>query len=1176
MIFLTRGNGQDTAGTPVCRRGHITLKVLRRMKLTILLLTTVLLQVSANGISQNVSLRVKDAPLEQVFKLIEQQTGYGFLYTTKTMRGAEKVSIDLKNVPLKQALQQLLRNQGMSFSMPAGSNTIVIRKQGKVIDPVSVPSVQPTTIAPTVQQLAEIKGIVKSDDSGEPLVGATITVKGTKTVTLTDARGEFSINASPGTVLVITYVGYVAQEITIKKSDYYEVKLATSPTSVNETVVTGVYVRPKSNFTGASSSFTSEDIARVSNSNVLNALQSLDPSFQLMENLNLGSNPNVLPDVVLRSGNSLVDLGGSSTVPFDYANGANTPLFILDGFEVPLQRINDLDINRIAKVDILKDAAATSIYGSRAANGVIVIETIRPKEGKLRFTYMGNISVEAPDLSSYNLLNAREKFDLENVVNAYSFSGWNFREEDLGFFYNQRLAAIERGVNTDWISQPVQTGIGTKHAIYVEGGANDALYGVNLAYNRITGAMKGSDRQTLTGNTFLSYRVKKFQFRNDLTINVNKANNSPYGSFLKYTRLNPYWTPYDSVGNMKVYLEDVRNLGGARLTNFDFYDNLHWYDYPSLFVNPAEPRIGRPTNPLYNAGLNIVDQTSYNNIVNNFSTQWQAAQWLKFTGRFAYQYQADESDEFLPAQHTAFVNKPTFEKGSYTKGYGKRQSMEGMVTADMNKLIGLHQFFATVGANIQQTKYNTESFRVEGFPNPRLDQLVLGNRFPQDTKPTGTESIVRLFGLLSNVSYSYANKYLLDFSFRSDGSSQFGALRRFAPFWSAGAGWNIHNEEAIRELGFVDRLKLRYSFGYTGSQNFASYQAISTSQYYTSSDYRGVIGTYLLGFGNDALAWQKTQKSNFGADITLFKKLDITGNYFIEKTQGSIATISTAPSTGFISYAENMGDVIGRGWELYLRYNILNNNAKRNNLSVFANLFSVRNKIEKVSSTIAAMNARADTAKSSRPITRYAEGQSTSAIWAVPSKGIDPASGYEIFVKRDGSLSNIYDPRDQVIIGDSRPKLEGTFGTNLELNGIGFNVFFRFRYGGQAYNQTLVERVENVTVAYYNVDRRVYEDRWQQPGDITFFKGLVDYAGFTINAPTYTTSRFVQNDNLLALENLTMYYRFSNSLNKKLGLENTRISFFTSNVFRVSSIRRERGLDYPFAKTFSLQIQTSF
>lgn len=1164
MIFLTCSKGKTAANALAHFKLLIISKVLRTMKLTILLLTTVFLQVSATGISQNVSLKFKDAELERVFKAIERQTGFGFLYTKKTIQNAKKVDLDVSNIPLSQALQLCLNNQGLTFSVHAASNTIVIKKASTPAP--RNPLEQVVTIQPlqTIPQLVEIKGIVKSEDTGEPLVGATVVVKGTKIVTLTDSKGAFSINASPGAVLVITYVGYVDKEINIKNADFFEIKLATSPKSVNETVVTGVYVRPKNNFTGASSSFTAEDISRVSNSNVLSALQSLDPSFQLMENLNLGSNPNVLPDVVLRSGNSLVDLGQSSTVPFDYANGTNVPLFILDGFEVPLQRINDLDMNRIAKVDILKDAAATSIYGSRAANGVIVIETIRPKEGKLRFTYTGNLSVEAPDLSSYNLLNAREKFELENTVNAYSFYNWNFREEQLAFFYNDRLAAIERGVNTDWISQPVQTGIGTKHAIYVEGGANDALYGVNLTYNKVSGAMKGSDRQTITGNTFLSYRVKKFQFRNDLTINANQANNSPYGSFTQYTRLNPYWTPYDSTGNLKIYLEDVRDLYGNRLTNFDVYDNLDGQS------------VGRATNPLYNASLNIVDKTTYNNIINNFSTQWQAAQWLRFTGRFAYQYQADESDIFLPAQHTSFVSKPTFEKGTYTKGYGKKQNIESMITADFNKAIGQNQFFATLGANLQQTKYSTESFRVEGFPNPRLDQLVLGNRYPADTKPTGTESLTRLFGILSNVSYSYANKYLLDFSFRSDGSSQFGSQKRFAPFWSAGAGWNIHNEKFIKDLDYIDRLKLRYSFGYTGSQNFASYLGISTSQYFTGSDYRGVIGSYLLGFGNSALAWQKTQKSNFGADITLFKKIDITGNIFVEKTQGSIATISTAPSTGFTSYSENMGDVIGRGWELYTRYNIINDNVKRNNLALFVNLFSVKNKIERVSNTIAALNETANSTKSSRPITRYAAGQSTTAIWAVPSLGIDPSTGYEIFVKKDGSLTNVYDPLDQVIVGDTRAKLEGTFGTNMELNGIGLNVYFRFKYGGQAYNQTLVERVENVAAAYYNVDRRVYEDRWKQPGDVTFFKGLIDFDGYAISEPTYTTSRFVQDDDLLALENLSIYYRFSNALNKKLRLQNTRVSLFTSDVFRVSSIKRERGLDYPFAKTFSIQLQTSF
>lgn len=1157
MSFNLSSNRKIATRTVKVFKDQLAPNVFRTMKLTVLFVAT-FISVSARETVKKVSLNIKNGSIETALKSIAAQTGIQLSYNPNAISNTANLNLNFKDLSLEDALKLCFQNQALTYNVY--NNIIEIR----TVSGFKTISTEKGDETPEAPQDKEIKGTVKADEDGSALVNATITVKGTKQSALTDNKGNFSIAANEGAILVISYVGYDNKEVKVNPSGPYNVRLVLNSGSVNDAVVTGMYIRPKANFTGASSSFSAEQISKVSNSNLLNAIQSLDPSFQLTENLNLGSNPNVLPDVVLRSGNSLVDLGQTSTVPFDYANGTNVPLFILDGFEVPLQRINDLDINRVIRVDILKDAAATSIYGSRAANGVIVIETLRPKAGKLRFTYIGNLSVEAPDLTSYNLLNAREKFDLENKVNAYTFYNWNFREQDLAYFYNARLAAIESGVNTDWISQPVQTGIGNKHSLYIEGGSDDVLYGLNLTYNNISGAMKGSDRRTITGNTYLSYRVKNFQFRNDLTINSNVANNSPYGSFTQYTRLNPYWTPYDDEGNYKVYLEDIRNIYGTRLTNFDLYDNLD-----------GQP-IGRPTNPLYNASLNTVDKTAYNNLINNFSTQWQAAPWLRFTGRFAFQYQQDQSDKFLPAQHTSFVSKPTFEKGTYTKGHGNRTSLESTITADFNKTIGKNQFYATVGTTIQDVKFNTESVTVQGFPNPKLDQLVLGNGYPEGSRPTGSESITRLFGLLSNVSYTYDNKYLLDFSFRTDGSSQFGTENRFAPFWSAGAGWNLHNENLIKDLSFINRLKLRYSYGYTGSQNFPSYLGITTSQYYNNSDYRGVIGTYLLGFGNSSLAWQKTQKSNIGADITLFNKLDITANVFVEKTQGSIASISTAPSTGFGFYSENMGDVVGRGWEVYARYNIFNNSAKRNNLSVFLNLFSVKNKIERVSNTIAALNEQANSVKSSRPITRYAAGQSTTAIWAVPSLGIDPSTGYEIFVNRAGELTNVYNPLDQVIVGDLRPKLEGTFGPNLEVNGWGFNAYFRFRYGGQAYNQTLVERVENVAVAYYNVDRRVYEQRWLKPGDVTFFKGLIDNNGMSISEPTYTTSRFVQDDNLLALENVSLYYRFPDKLNKRLGLQNTRISLFTSDVFRISSIKRERGLDYPYARTISLQIQTSF
>ncbi len=1096
--------------------------------------------------------------LKKALQELEHKSGITIFYPSELVDRYMAPVMDTQSRSVSETLRLMLQQTNLNFK-ETSLGVVLFEDPGK------------TALRNERDQPRRIGGIVL-DENGRPIAGVTVLLKNAKDPqvrvesgsTATDQNGHWGLPATaPGSVLVFSMIGYVSQEVPLSGKTEFRVVLKTLENRIEDVVVTGLFERPKEMYTGAARSFTKEQLQNVSSDNVLSAIKSLDPSFQMPENLNLGSNPNALPEVTLRGGNSLIDPNSSGSSPFNYSNSPNTPLFILDGFEVSLSRINDLDLTRIKSIDLLKDATATSIYGSRAANGVVVIETIRPKSGKLQVTYTGNMTLEMPDLKGYDVLNATEKLELERQTGVYNNS-WNSTDQQLKTIYNSRLAAVRSGVNTDWLAQPVRTGIGQKHNLYLEGGREEVQYGVNLNYYNNAGVMKGSGRQTMTGNTFLAYRYKNLLFKNDLTLVSNKGTNSPYGSFRQYAQLNPYWTPYNPDGSYKVYLEDILNEEtGKRLTNFDSYDNLTDY-------------IGRPVNPLYDAALNLVDQTNYHSIINNFALEWQAYSWLKFKGTFAYLYQADESDRFLPAQHSSFTNVATFEKGSYTKGYGKNQRYEGIFSANFNKTFDKNLIFATLGANISQEDNHTETFKVVGFPNASMDNMSQGLQFATGTRPEGTENIKRLAGLFSNLSFSHDNRYLLDFSFRLDGSSQFGSDNRFAPFWSAGAGWNLHKEHFLAGVKGLDRLKLRYSFGYTGSQNFDSFYGKTTSRYFNSTDYRGMIGTYLLGFGNNALAWQKTQKNNIGLDLTLFNRFDLTANYYIEKTEGSIASISTAPSTGFDQYKENMGDLEAKGWELYTRYNIVSNTANRNNWSVFVNLFSVKTKITKVSNTIAALNKAANEELSSLPITRYAEGQSQTAIWAVPSLGIDPASGYEIFRTRDGKLTNTYNPLDQVISGDSRSDVEGTFGTNFEYNGIGFNAFFRFRVGGQAYNQTLADRVENVDARLYNVDRRVAEERWMKQGDHVFYKGLIDADGYAITTPTYATSRFVQNDNLLSLESVSVFYRFKDQFTKRWGMSNTKISMYSNDVFQMSSIRRERGLDYPFARSFTLQLSTSF
>lgn len=1130
------------------KRPGYAFKFLLIMKLIVVIFMMTILQVNASvSYAQNISIKEKNAPLEKILKQIRTQSGYDFFYNQDLVRSIKSIDVNLRNATIDEALQQCFAGQPLTYSI--SEKIVVIRKKEQRVLNIIADSI--------------ITGTVSDASTKAALVGVTIKVKNSIARTITDSKGNFRLLTSIGAVLQVSYLGYETQEIKVTKRTI-DIRLKEATQALNDVVVTGIFSQSKSTFTGAERTFSAKELGKVSNNSVLSALKSLDPSFQIPENLSFGSNPNVLPDVVLRGGNTLVDIrqNGQSD-PFNYQATPNAPLFILDGFETTLQRVNDLDMNRVASVTILKDAGATAIYGSRGANGVVVIEQLRPVDGKLRFSYNANVTVEAPDLSGYDLLNAREKFDLEDRSDIFKNS-FNTTQNALDLVRSSRLNAVNQGINTDWIAKPLRSAIGQKHNIYVEGGADAVTYGVSLTYDQKSGVMKGSDRKTTTANSFLSYRLKNFQFKNDLTLSFNKANNSPYGSFKQYTRLNPYWSPYDENGNLKVYLEEVIDpQTGLRITSMDSYDNLNGYT-------------GRPVNPLYNASLNITDQNSFKGITNNFETRWQAQDWLRITGRLSYTQQSDQSDIFLPAQHSSFANIATFEKGSYTKGTGNMQRIEGFLTGEANKAFKKHFLSASATLNVMESSYDTQSIRVQGFPNPNLDQLILGNQYPAGAKPTGSESLSRSLGTLGRLAYAYDSRYLFDATYRLDGSSLFGSDRRFAPFWSLGAGWNVQNEAFLKGSKTINELRLRYTVGTTGSESFESYKGISTSQYYTDREYRGVIASYLLGYGNSALAWQKTLKHNVGIDLTLFNKFTLNANYFVERTKGSIAFISSAPSTGFNGYYDNMGDVLNKGYELYGRYNIIADPRSRNNLSVFANVFHVTNKIEKISSTIKALNDKANTTRSTTPLPRYAEGQSVNVIWAVKSLGIDPASGLELFQKRNGDVTTVYDPADQVIVGDATPIASGTFGANMELNGIGFNVYLRFNVGGDAYNQTLVDRVENVNVGMYNVDRRVAEERWRNPGDITFYRGILDYRNNATPSITYATSRFVQKNNFITGESASVYYRFSDKLNKKIGVQNTKITLFSSEFFRLASIKRERGLDYPFSRSFTLQLQTAF
>ena len=1094
----------------------------RRWTTLLLLLAFAVLPTMAQ--QSKVTISCQNEPLPKALRRLEQVSKQKIMFTYEDVE-PYRVSGQVDEAPFEAALQMMLSGKPFDYKI-----------DGKLV-----------TINRIQQQRGgsrEITGIVV-DDLGEPLIGATITnVKNRddrETFTaITDVNGHFKLTLSNAVSQIeVNYIGFQPKGVTLIGESAYRIQLMPDSKAIDEVVVTGVFERKANTYTGAVTTVKGEELQRVGNVNVLQSLKNIDPSFLQIENLAAGSNPNALPDFQMRGASTIASVQG------EYASSANQPLFILDGFETELTKILDLDMNQVESVTTLKDATAKAIYGSKAANGVIVIETKRPESGRLRVTYTGSMSLEVPDLTSYDLTNAREKLEVERMAGLYSSEN-AVNQIALDENYTQKLRELLAGVETDWLAQPVRNGFGHKHSLYLEGGDKAMQYGVNLAYNRIGGAMKGSDRNTFSGGVMLAYRVKNLQFRNKLTVDYNKSHNSPYGLFDEYYRMNPY---------SRIYAEN-----GEYVRSYDYMNNA---GESNAYYNP-----------LYNTTLNTKDETGYTTITNDFYLEWFINEQWKLTGRFGIINKNATADQFKPANHTDFITQTdVFRRGSYSKLNGTNTDISADLGLQWSKQMQDHLLFVNGQLSMSDNKYNNTIVMAEGFPNDFMDDIKFAVQYAKDSKPTGTEGISRNCGGLLSVNYSFAERYLFDANYRLMGSSEAGRDNRWGSFWSVGAGWNIHNEPFMKNVEWVNRLKLRASYGYTGSQGFSSYDAMPTFSYYTGRSFNGSIGSYIVGLANESLKWQEKYDTNIGLDLSLFKNR-LTGrfDYYVANTKGMVTNVTVPFTTGFNTYVANLGETQNKGVELYLNYKVFDGG--RDYVNVFASAAHNVNKLKKISNSLRAWNESQDAQALSEHITapqvKYYEGCSMSAIWAVPSLGIDPQTGKEIFVKRDGSVTYEYDVNDQVVCGDMQPKWNGNFGVNGEINGWGWNVTLNYRWGGQLYNQTLVDKVENAQLQY-NVDRRVLTDRWAAPGDHALYKSIKD------QTTTYPTSRFVQDYNLFTLSSLTVYYDFRNCRwVKDSFLERLKVSAYTNDLFVVSSVKTERGTAYPFARTFSLSAQLTF
>jgi TonB-linked SusC/RagA family outer membrane protein len=1127
-------------------RGKFRLHVIKHIRY--LLIIQVLLPLSISTYAQDrISIDIKKDSLKNVLSIIQAQGKFRFLYSNDDVNPVIVERIKVKDASVNEVLSSVLRETDLTFQL--GNDNIIYIKKAKQNRDVK-------------KEKPKITGKV-IDTNKQPLPGTAVIVKGTKNGVATDIDGNFELSVDNPTnvTLQVSFLGMKKKEVVYKGQSPLLVMLENEALEMKELVLNGVVSRKAESFTGSSVTVRGEELKRVGNQNVFQSLKNLDPSVFIIENFTMGSDPNTLPNMNMRGGTSFDESLEDTNLKGNYENKPNQPLFILDGFEATAEKIFDMDMNIVESLTILKDASAKALYGSKAANGVVVIETKRLLATKPRVTYTGSVDLTMPDLSSYNLCNALEKLDVEFRENVYYTDTWPTGSDR---YYALRKQVLE-GLDVYWLSKPVQMGVGQKHSLNIELGKDELRTSINIANYNNQGVMIGSGRNTLSGGFNIMYQLKKLRFQNNFSFTNNNASDSPYGSFSTYTLLNPYLNPYDEYGNLLITLSN-----GTR-------------------------------NPLNDGTIGTSLTSKYFELTNNFQAEYQIKEGLKVRGRFSVTKKSNSADRYYPTTHSKFSSYSASDmhrKGQYEVNYGSNDKLSGDIYVNYNKTINdKHNLFLTAGSNMSESKYREEIHYTEGFPSTNMNDIMFALQYNStQMRPSGISGFSREVGFLTMLSYTYMDRFLFDGTYRLSASSMFGNANRWATFWSLGIGWNLHKEHFMKDFSWIKQLKIRGSVGSTGNQNFLNNKSLTVYKYYSTDRYTNLIGSYATNMENPELKWEHKMDYDIGIDADIYN-LNIRFDIYKTITQNMVTSVSTAPSTGFTNASANLGKVESKGLELLLSYTLFQNSNGFFRLN--GSYTNQKNTLLEISEAMKAFNDRqlatinnrsssSVISQNTQPVILYYDGLPMNTIWAVPSYGIDPATGIELLKGVDGQATYIWKASDMVPSGVSVPKWRGNFGFNGEYKGIGISVTCTYLGGGQLYNQTLVNKIENIAITS-NFDRRVLSERWGYLGQMAQYKrntgstpynmndGLYFSSGSTWNQePTRPTQRFVQDQNELNISSISVYYDFCKKWLATFGLERLKFTAYMNDIAKFSTIRIERGTSYPFARTISFSLTGTF
>jgi len=1100
-----------------CRPSGYIKKFLLVMKLTTVLIFTALLQVSAAGFAQRINFTQKNASLKQVFKEINKQTGYNVFWSPELFKNAKVKDVNFVNTPLSAVLDACLKDMSLTYIIE-DKNLIIKEKP----------------VALTPQQQTVVKGKI-TDENGLPIPGAGVNLKGGATGTSSDKNGNYAIPVpAAGGTLVFTFIGYTTQEIAINNRTQVDVSLKPDVKALSEVVVVAYGTQKKVNLTGAITSIKGDDVNWKPVGQVSATLQGAASGVTVVQS---GGQPG--KDL------ATIRIRGIGTL------NNNNPLVLVDGVQTD---INNVDANDIATMSVLKDAAASSIYGVRAANGVILITTKRGSTEKTSITYSNYFGWQNPArLSKY--VGAQEFMRLANLVYQNSGGGAVYSDSQIAA-YDDPNRDVFANPDNYWLDK-VLTGSGfqQQHSVAIGGGTEKNQYRFSTNYFDQSGLVKGMDYDRLTVRLNTDSKISdKLDFSADISANIS-GQKEPEGTD------GSAWFQFSQAAI-------------ANPLSLDKYADGNW----------AALRGGH--NPLRLQEEGGINDNKRNLFIGNFKLNYKIIEGLTVTGLASANYQSTYSSS---NRRQLVYQNVTTPQG--TNSIGKEHTNYWMqnyqALVNYKKTFGKHSLALLAGTS----RLSEENNYLYAFRNNIVDgsltEIDAGDASSATNR--GYSSDYLLLSYFGRFNYSYDDKYLFEANLRRDGSSRFPKGSNWGWFPSFSAGWNIAKEDFMKSAGWIQELKLRGSWGKLGNDNPVSGTSVANYPYQSTFGYKnnypfGGMLTPVAGqaqFTNAGLGWETTTMADIGVDVgVLDNRLRFTFDYYNKTTDDILYLLKIPATVGFDPSYQNAGSMQNKGFEFSVNYS--GNIGEDFKYTVGGNLSDVRSKLTDIRSTdllTTDNNQNTTGIVAGVPLNAYygyeTEGifQSAAQVAAHATQTAGVTSAGDLIYK-DQNGDGVINALDRVYLGSDIPRF--TYGFNLAASYKGFD--FSALLQGVAKVDISTLAIEKAPLSSDGNFREIHEDSWRPTNTDAAFPRLL-----TTNINYVSSSFWIKSGAYLRVKSVQLGYTLKPSITSKIGLSKLRIYASGQNLFTFSKLPSDIDPEspndnryYPQVKTYTVGLNANF